>query len=266
MFVTTVDVCTPLVDRFGVDAIAIKSLANGGEPRYPVLMTSKRATASGASVADTIGAHVRALRKRQKLTLEQLSELTGISISSLSRLENTRLGITMEKVDLLATALGVSAEDLVSRSAKTDQAQLAKRTGEGSRFIVDRARQREESRDREVSAMYLFKEAEQRNLECMRCSIEPVSIWDTEFIKHSGEKIIYVIEGDAVVYCQGKSPIILETGDAIYMDADVWHSFVAVNRRPVELLVTYFHDEDARNGLFELKVFTMASWAELQPL
>lgn len=257
--------CTPSSGRFGVDATAIMTLANGGQPRYPMLMTSKQAAASATSVADTIGAHVRTLRKRKKLTLEQLSELTGISISSLSRLENTQLGITMEKVDLLAKALAVSPEDLVSRSVEETETRRAKRTREGPRFIVDRARQREESRDREVSARYLFRESEHRALECMRCSIEPVSIWDTEFIKHSGEKIIYVIEGDAVVYCQGKSPIILETGDAIYMDADVWHSFVAVNGRPVELLVTYFHDESSRNGLFELKVFTAANWAALQP-
>ena len=47
---------------------------------------------------ESIGARMRDLRKRRKMTLEQLSERTGISVSSLSRIENTRLGMTIGKI------------------------------------------------------------------------------------------------------------------------------------------------------------------------
>src|ERR1700712_3070694 len=69
-------------------------------------------------VRDSIGALVRDIRKRREMTLEQLSERTGISVSSLSRIENTRLGLTVEKVEVLAHALGVSPEILVSRNGR----------------------------------------------------------------------------------------------------------------------------------------------------
>jgi len=217
---------------------------------------------SDASAPETIGAHVRKLRKRQKMTLERLSELTGISVSSLSRIENTQLGMTIEKVDLLAKAFGVSPEDLVSRSLGAEPpADMGK---PAPRLIVDRARQRQESQYREISTRYLFEGGAPRSLECMMCTIQAISVWDSEFLRHPGEKIIYVMDGDAIVYCQGKPPAILERGDALYMDAHVWHSFVAVNNRPVELLVTYFHGPDSHRGLLETQSFTPEDWAAMQ--
>lgn len=227
-------------------------------------MSNEAAPTAGAPVPDTIGAHVRKLRKRQKMTLERLSELTGISVSSLSRIENTQLGMTIEKVELIAKAFGVSPEELVSRGLGSGDSRSPDAPRPAPRLIVDRARQRQESRSGELSAKYLFEGSAQRSLECMHCTIQAISIWDSEFLRHPGEKIIYVMAGDAIVYCQGKAPVILETGDAIYMDAQAWHSFVAVNNRPLDLLVTYFHGPDSHQGLLETRAFTPESWAELQ--
>ncbi|CUS45342.1 transcriptional regulator, HTH_3 family [hydrothermal vent metagenome] len=219
--------------------------------------------AVNSSDALTIGAHVRKLRKRQKMTLERLSELTGISVSSLSRIENTQLGMSLEKVELLARAFGASPEELVSRSLG-DGVEPVATLPVAPQLIVDRARKRRERQDREISTKYLFEDSPRRALECMSCTIQAISIWDSEFLRHPGEKIIYVMAGDAIVYCQGKPPTILETSDALYMDAYVWHSFVAVNSRPVELLVTYFHGPESRQGLLETRSFTPESWAALQ--
>jgi transcriptional regulator with XRE-family HTH domain len=251
------------VPIFGGETMA--SLAKRRSPRYAATMAKEAANISGAPVPDTIGAHVRKLRKRQKMTLERLSELTGISVSSLSRIENTQLGLTIEKVELLSKAFGVSPEEVVSRSLGDGAPPPAASTHKAApRLIVDRERQRQERQDREIATRYLFEDSANRALECMRCTIQAISIWDSEFLRHPGEKIIYVMSGDAIVYCQGKPPTILETGDAIYMDADVWHSFVAVNNQPVELLVTYFHGPDSHRGLLETQRFTSESWAQLQ--
>ncbi len=227
-------------------------------------MAKETATSPDPLAPDTIGAHVRKLRKRRKMTLERLSELTGISVSSLSRIENTRLGMTIEKVDLLARAFGVSPEELVSRGLGGAEPEPETVPKAAPQLIVDRARQRRERQDREITTRYLFEDSARRSLECMTCTIQAISIWDSEFLRHPGEKIIYVMAGDAIVYCQGKPPAILETGDAIYMDAYVWHSFVAVNSRPVELLVTYFHGPDSHQGLLETRGFTPKAWAALQ--
>ena len=106
--------------------------------------------------------------------------------------------------------------------------------------MVDRARQRHARRDRELSIEYLFNRNVDRSLDCMHLTVQAISIWDLEFVRHPGEKIIYVISGAAVIYCERQSPVVLESGDSLYMDAGVWHSIVGANGQPAELLVTYY--------------------------
>jgi transcriptional regulator with XRE-family HTH domain len=217
---------------------------------------------------DSIGALVRDIRKRREMTLEQLAERTGISISSLSRIENTRLGLTVEKVEMLALALDVSPEILVSRNRRSASRRHSgsprASASAGARFMVDRARERRASLDRELSMEYLFDRDTERSLDCLHLTVEAVNIWDSEFVRHPGEKIIYMISGAAVIYCEKQSPVVLERGDSLYMDAYVWHSIVAVNEQPAEMLVTYYHGSASGDGPFETQVFTPERWADAQ--
>lgn len=221
-----------------------------------------------STVRDTIGGLMRDIRKRRKLTLERLSELTGISVSSLSRIENTQLGMTIEKVEKVARALGVAPESLVSGSRS---GRAAVRAGSPPpserrepRFVVDRASRRKARADRELHIEYLFDGSTGRALDCMHLTVEAISVWESEFVRHPGEKIIYVIGGAAVVYCERRPPLILERGDSVYMDGDVWHSIVAVNGVPAELLVTVHAGPSASGLPFETERFTPESWAAFQ--
>jgi transcriptional regulator with XRE-family HTH domain len=237
--------------------------------RYSTEMAKRKADLTPASAARaTIGALVRELRKRRELTLERLSELTGISVSSLSRIENTRLGLTIEKIELLAQALDVSPEILVTGnrpSRRRPSAQRsADRSSDAARFIVDRVRDRQTSHDRELSIEYLFERQTDRSLDCLHLTVQAISVWDSEFVRHPGEKIIYVISGAAVVYCENQPPVILESCDSLYMDANVWHSTVAVNGRAAELLVVYYHGAPAAAGPFETQIFSPERWAAIQ--
>lgn len=220
-----------------------------------------KSPASGADDLDSVGARLRNLRKQRAMTLERLSDLTGISVSSLSRIENTQLGLTVEKVELLASALEVAPESLLSRNEPNGRAPARKWP---ARFIVDRARERQASFDRELSMEYLFNRDANRSLDCLHLNVQAISIWDSEFVRHPGEKIIYVINGATIIYCEARSPAILESGDSLYMDANVWHSIVAVNERPAELLVTYYHGAGASDVPFETRIFTPEGWAEMQ--
>jgi transcriptional regulator with XRE-family HTH domain len=212
----------------------------------------------------SVGARLRELRKQREMTLDRLSDLTGISVSSLSRIENTRLGLTIEKVELLARALDVAPESLVSRHPQSGTRTFANGRSRRARFIVDRARERQASLDRELSMEYLFDREVDRSLDCLHLTVQAISIWESEFVRHPGEKIIYVINGATIVYCEKQSPAILEAGDSLYMDANVWHSIVAVNDRPAELLVTYYHGSGAGDVPFETRIFTAENWAETQ--
>jgi len=61
----------------------------------------------------TPGKTVRALRKRLKLTHEELASLTDIDATNLSGIENDRVELGWDRASRLAAALGVSVTALV---------------------------------------------------------------------------------------------------------------------------------------------------------
>ena len=67
----------------------------------------------GMDVLDAVGPRLRALRRQRGLTLSELAESTGISVSTLSRLESGSRRPTLELLLPLARAHQVSLDELV---------------------------------------------------------------------------------------------------------------------------------------------------------
>jgi transcriptional regulator with XRE-family HTH domain len=65
------------------------------------------------SVLIAVGPRLRALRRQRETTLANLSETTGISVSTLSRLESGQRRPTLELLLPLARAYGVQIDELV---------------------------------------------------------------------------------------------------------------------------------------------------------
>jgi transcriptional regulator with XRE-family HTH domain len=68
----------------------------------------------------SVGPHLRALRQRRGTTLAQLAEMTGISVSTLSRLESGDRKPTLELLLPLARAHQLSLDELVDAPATGD--------------------------------------------------------------------------------------------------------------------------------------------------
>jgi transcriptional regulator with XRE-family HTH domain len=71
-------------------------------------------------VLDAVGPRLRALRQQRGATLAQLSETTGVSVSTLSRLESGQRRPTLELLLLLAQAHQVQLDELVDAPATGD--------------------------------------------------------------------------------------------------------------------------------------------------
>jgi len=56
---------------------------------------------------------IRKVRKEKGITLERLSELTGLSVSFLSRLESDKREVSVRHLDTIASALGVEVGELL---------------------------------------------------------------------------------------------------------------------------------------------------------
>lgn len=61
-----------------------------------------------------VGARLRVIRKNQKLTLKQLSERSGVALSTLSKMELAQVSVSYEKLAAAARALGVDIAQMFS--------------------------------------------------------------------------------------------------------------------------------------------------------
>ncbi|MCG3041882.1 helix-turn-helix transcriptional regulator, partial [Streptomyces sp. S1A] len=72
------------------------------------------------NVLTGVGPRLRTLRRARGATLSQVSETTGISLSTLSRLESGQRRPTLELLLPLAKAYGVPLDELVGAPATGD--------------------------------------------------------------------------------------------------------------------------------------------------
>ncbi len=66
----------------------------------------------------TVGSMLRAFRKGRGFTLKNLEDLTGVSQTHLSALENNKIELGVKRAGLLAAALGVRPQDILFPNGK----------------------------------------------------------------------------------------------------------------------------------------------------
>jgi len=151
---------------------------------------------------------IRAYRLRRNLTLAQLSELSGVSVGHLSRLENGTRTPTVRLLMQLARALGVSLGALVGE------------TPEQNTVYVSRSSDR---RTIEADDTFLqsLSDPALRRLQAVELRLLPGRMGETA--THAGEEWIYVLSGAIEVDLNGSTAVLAE-GDAVHFRADVPHA------------------------------------------
>lgn len=59
-----------------------------------------------------------------------------------------------------------------------------------------------------------------------RVRVKPIKAFG-ELVHHSGEEYIHVLEGGAEVHTEFYDPIVLETGESVYIDSNMGHAYIA---------------------------------------
>jgi len=172
-------------------------------------------------VLTAVGPRLRELRQRREITLAQLSESTGISVSTLSRLESGQRKPTLELLLPLARAHGVPLDELVGAPPPDDpRVQLPPIHRNGSTFIP---------LTRYLGGLQAFKQI-----------IPPAE----DPAKHPAQKVhegydwFYVLSGRLRLLL-GDQELILTAGEAAEFDTRIPHGFANAGDRPVEILCIY---------------------------
>jgi transcriptional regulator with XRE-family HTH domain len=167
------------------------------------------------AVLTAVGPRLRALRRQRETTLAALSEDTGISVSTLSRLESGQRRPTLELLLPLARAYGVQIDELVG----------APQTGD------PRVHMRPVSRDgmtmiplsRRPGGLQAYK------LIISRRRTPP------ELKTHEGYEWLYVLDGQLRLLL-GDQDLVLHPGEAAEFGTQVPHWFGSATAQPVEVL------------------------------
>ncbi|MEU5088698.1 XRE family transcriptional regulator [Streptomyces sp. NPDC021356] len=162
-----------------------------------------------------VGPRLRRIRKEREVTLVALAETTGISVSTLSRLESGLRKPSLELLLPIAQAHQVPLDELVGVPPVGDPRVRAKPIVRGGRTHWPLTRQ--------PGGLQAYKVLEPRRKE------EPVPR------SHEGYEWLYVLSGKLRIVL-GDHDVVLSAGEAAEFDTRVPHWFGSTGEGPVEFL------------------------------
>lgn len=165
-----------------------------------------------------VGPRLKSWREKRSMTLAELSAVTGISSSTLSRLEAGKRAPNLELVVPIARALRLELDDIVPRVAPDPRvSRTTKRVGE----------MRYESLSPESSPVQTFKVTFPANPAGVTKVPEPKV--------HEGHEWLYVLSGRLRLVI-GEQDLTLGPGEAAEFDTRVPHWLAATGAGPAEVL------------------------------
>jgi transcriptional regulator with XRE-family HTH domain len=167
-----------------------------------------------ALMLTAIGPRLRSLRRDRDMTLEALAAVTGISVSTLSRLESGKRRPTLELLVPLARAHRVALDQIVAAPASGDpRVHLAPLRSRNGNVIVPLTQY--------PGRLQVFKEV--------------IAPRRPKLVTHDGYEWLYVLAGELRLLL-GDSEATLHPGEAAEFDTHEPHWFGPADDRPVEIL------------------------------
>lgn len=179
-----------------------------------------------------LGQRLQTLRKQKGLNLANLAKLTGLSRSSLYKVENHGMSLTYDKLINLANGLEIDVSELFKVPAKEESDTIIT-----ARREVGRANNGYKIKTATYDYNYLCPDLKNKKLIPIFGTITAKSTDEFDkFISHSGEEFTYVIEGSIEVHTEHYATVELAAGDHIYLDSTMPHVFVSTSTKPAKVL------------------------------
>ena len=184
-----------------------------------------------------VGFKIKGMRESKKLTVEEISERSGLSVDQINSIENDEYLPSLGPLIKIARALGVRLGTFLD-----DNDELGP--------VVCRAEERE--RDKSISFSNGATEARKnmiyhslarqkagRSMEPFIIDIQPNEEKTFKLSAHEGEEFIYVMEGEIEV-AYGKERYVLKQGDSIFYDSIVEHHVHGAEGKGARILAVVY--------------------------
>ena len=178
-------------------------------------------------VNNTLGRLIKLVRQQRGWTLREMSDVVGIPLSTLAKVEGDKLSLTYDKLQQFSTRLGLSLTEFLG------QGETAAPGGAQAPLVMGRRSLTKGGTSVEITTpnydyQYLCADLRDKRMVPILTRIRAHDIHEFgDQVKHRGEEFIYVLEGAIEVHLQFYTPVVLQVGEGVYLDSTMGHAYVA---------------------------------------
>jgi transcriptional regulator with XRE-family HTH domain len=178
---------------------------------------------------ETFGKRLRAARKAFGWTLAHLSELSGVSITTISRAERGQLALGYENFAALGRALQMDMNAMFAGEGVEPallDGPVVTRAGEGIVY-----------RGLAFAYEFLGTTAAGKQMSPVVGTVHARTLNGPEdFARHAGEEFAYVLTGAIDVHFENGEVVRLARGDSLYFEGRIGHAYVSVSRQLAKIV------------------------------
>jgi transcriptional regulator with XRE-family HTH domain len=187
---------------------------------------------AAGEMTQNIGRTLAELRQSRGWTLKTLSEATGVSVPVLSKIENNQTGISFETAMKIMGSLSLTLDELTgARRAPMPTTGRRAVNPAGTALRIPSI-----NRSYELFAT----ELRQKRMVPMITTVDVRSVEDWgPLSRHDGEEWMYVLSGSIALHTELYAPLVMKTGDSVYIDSGMGHAMVALDEAQARVLSVY---------------------------
>lgn len=175
-----------------------------------------------------LGVRLSEIRRRNGWTLAEVSRMTGLAVSTLSKVENDQMSLTYDNIIKLAEGLGTDVAEFFShrRPLRVSARRSVTRAPDERHLETENYLYRYHATDlRDASMIPMVVEIRAGKIEEFG-----------ELMSHSGEEFIFVLEGRIEVHTEFYEPVTLGPGESIYLDSTMAHGYLCASGGTARIL------------------------------
>jgi len=182
-----------------------------------------------------LGNKIRNLRKHRVLTLQEVSDLTGLSKPLLSQIENNIAAPPIATLIKISTALGVKISHFFREHEKEDRIVVVRKH---ERYSVKKLFHHKNESKVGYRWESLAYPMVGKQMEPFIVEIEPRKEADMLYNDHKGEEFHFVMAG-VVEFRSAEQVHLLKKGDSLYFDSSIPHALRGVGGMAKSLIIIH---------------------------
>jgi len=175
-----------------------------------------------------MGSMLKRLRSERDWTLDELCRRSGVSRSTLSKIENSQTSPTYDILQQIASALGIDLVELFSQPKEHSPLGRRAVTGVNAGRFHDAGTYQYEM---------LAPDLSQKAILPFKAAIKARSLQEFDgWVRHEGEEFLLVMSGAIRLYTEYYEPADLKAGESAYFDSMMGHACVSISEEDAQVV------------------------------